>query len=151
MVDELTKVDKTLSLAGYVADAKSVGDAVQDAKKYAEENAKQYLPLSGGKLNGNLGFEGKTPIIYLDDNTSKDRLRIYSGAGANYRGGASLMLHQKDHGDYPGWFSINAADGTAEPVSLSGKPNGELTWGGQKLYGEHHKPTASDVGARPAT
>lgn len=151
MVDELTKVDKTLSLDGYVADAKSVGDAVKDAKKYAEENAKKYLPLSGGLLAGDLGFSESTPYIYLGKGTSGGRIHFYAGADKAYNGGASMMLHQKNHDKYPGWFSINATDGTSDPISLSGKPNGELTWGGQKLYGEHNKPTASDVGAVPAS
>lgn len=56
MVDELTKLDKTLSLSGYVADAKAVGDAISSAINSSVPNTRT---INGFRLNKNISLSAK--------------------------------------------------------------------------------------------
>lgn len=100
--------------------------------------------ITGGALEGNMSFNSSDPIIYNSENVSGKRIRLYSGAGAAYDGGAGINLYQKDHTTTPGMFMLSAHDGINEGV-LRGYPNGDLTWNGSKLYGEHNQPQIEEV------
>lgn len=100
--------------------------------------------VTGGVLEGNMSFNSSDPIIYNSEGVSGKRIRLYSGANAAFDGGAGINLYQKDHTTTPGMFMISAHDGTNEGV-LRGYPNGDLTWNGNKLYGEHNQPQIEEV------
>lgn len=82
----------------------------------------QFLPLTGGKIKGNL---------YLDGNVTK-----YSTGDQNY-----IRFMKGDVSQ--GYLGVN---GVNNPIFING--DGTTIY---KLYGEHNKPTAADVGARPST
>lgn len=106
------------------------------------------LPISGGTLTGNLLFSGSDPIICNESGQRGKRIRLYSGAGGNYSGGASINLYQSNHTSSPGVFTVAAHNGENSAV-LTGYPDGKLTWKGGNIYHTGNKPTAVDVGALP--
>jgi hypothetical protein len=86
-----------------------------------------YLPLSGGTLTGELKIEGYDDD-YLKLKADIETVSIASVDGTN---NATLVI------------GVNEA--VKEKLMLSTYANGTLKQ--YKLYGEHNKPTAEDVGA----
>lgn len=76
------------------------------------------ITSEGGRMTG--------PIRGLDDSS----LALYGGQGYHY--GAHLALCGKDNSSNPGVFYI-LADNGVDYKSLTGKPDGTLTWDGKSL------------------
>ena len=92
------------------------------------------LSTGGGTMTGNVSFrDGKTFSIYSAGNAGA--LALCGGTSAAYedKAGAALILRGKavTSGDV-GAFSLTAADGNTR-VTLHGKPDGTLTWGGKNV------------------
>ena len=85
---------------------------------------KDYLPITGGTLNGHLSIGGH---IYETNDTGM--LSLNGGNGGN--NGAYLNLYGKDNSS-AGIFSLAANDGTIRS-QLIGYPNGTLTWRGSDV------------------
>ena len=85
------------------------------------------LPTTGGTVSGNISTSNADPIFYPTTSSTATRYRIYSGKGAAYRGGAGLILYNKDNTTNKGEFNLYAHDGTNQRV-LRGVPNGNITW-----------------------
>ena len=84
---------------------------------------KDYLPLAGGTMTGNITLaSGTAPNIRTDSNTKYLRLM-----NDDYNGGASLYLYGSNNTINKGGFILNAYDGTNR-LELRGTPSGALTW-----------------------
>ena len=82
-------------------------------------------PKTGGELTGHLIFNtGTDTQIYK--NNSEGRM-ILHGASWDFKDGASIYLHGKDHAN-AGSFDIYAHNGTVSQ-RLSGNADGTLKWG----------------------
>ena len=84
---------------------------------------KDYLPLAGGTMTGELK-------IATIKNAGTDAVRISGGVDVNQSTGAMLTLFHKDHAN-SGWFRLFANNGTGK--ILEGRPDGTLTWGGNAI------------------
>ena len=110
----------------------------------AADAAALYLPLSGGTLTGNLtlsqvlAFSSSSPVVNAG---GADRyLRLGNGDSSTlYTNGASLYLYgASTTGESQGGFNLQSYDGVNRST-LSGRPDGTLTWVGNKVM------TAADV------
>ena len=93
--------------------------------------AKDYLPLVGGVMTGNIRNNTNSFVIGNSASNNDGLVEIRS-AYNSFRDGALLTLRAKNNTAGAGSFSLQAADGTTN-ISLDGKPNGNLTWGGNQL------------------
>lgn len=84
---------------------------------------KDYLPLAGGTMTGELKLE-------TIKNAGTDAVRISGGIDTNPSTGAMLTLFHKDHAN-SGWFRLFANNGTGK--FLEGRPDGTFTWGGNAI------------------
>ncbi len=99
----------------------------------AADTAAAYLPLSGGTLTGNLtvlqvlSFTSQSAVV--NSGGADHYLRLGNGDGSTlYTNGASVYLYgASTTGETQGGFNIHAYDG-ANRKTLSGRPNGTLTW-----------------------
>ena len=82
---------------------------------------KDYLPLAGGTMTGNIVMSDNYANISTD--ASNKYLRLMN---VDYNGGASLYLYGATHSEQ-GIFSLNAYDGTNRKT-LTGKADGTLKW-----------------------
>lgn len=84
---------------------------------------KDYLPLAGGTMTGMLKTSSEIRFY-----TDSGRLSLIGGN----TGGAYLNMYGKDHGTWPGLFSLTATDGTTN-YSLQGASDGTLKWRGYDI------------------
>ena len=87
---------------------------------------KDYLPLAGGTMTGNIMMSDNYANISSD--SSSKYLRLMN---ADYNGGASLYLYGSNRAEQ-GRFAINAFDGTNRKT-LTGYADGTLTWGSDAI------------------
>lgn len=87
---------------------------------------KDYLPLDGGTLTGNITMSNSWANIATD--SSDKYLRLLN---ADYSGGASLYLYGSNRAEQ-GRFAIHAFDGTNRKT-LTGYADGTLTWGSDAI------------------
>lgn len=85
------------------------------------------ITAAGGQMEGPLRANTEGFVTGVADD---DSVRMSGGTG--WDNGASIVVYGKSHASYPGAFRVKAEDGTNEAV-LIGKPDGTLTWGGQKV------------------
>lgn len=101
------------------------------------------LPSAGGKLTGGLTIEANGGFLQMDD---KD-----SGGGARFHKNASSAT------DYGTYISDISSDGTRDILIIRRRGRGgeklllavDNETGGSnayQIYGEHHKPTAAELG-----
>lgn len=114
-----------------------------EKQQYIVQN---FLPLSGGTMTGNISFdetEGRVGMSVSQNEAG--RLRLLGGSGIT--NGAQLLLNGKSQSSNAGQFQLGANDGTND-VSLLGKPDGTLTWGGNSIpdrsYGVSLTSTAGE-------
>lgn len=87
-----------------------------------------YLPLGGGTMTGAITYATN---FHIQESTDVGG-NVDVGWDFTSRAGAGVGLRSVDHATNPGWFSIYARD-ASNSTSLTGKPNGVLTWGGKNL------------------
>ena len=90
-----------------------------------------FLPLSGGTINGTIIISGEA--IALKKDTDSRAVQIIGGINAENN--ACLNLYGKNYptDTHKGAFLLVANDGT-DTTELIGLPNGELTWGGSSVF-----------------
>lgn len=99
------------------------------------------LSLSGGTVIGVIRLKNDGRIVadlrdlYIVHASGDTNNRSVICAGDAYETGASVYMHGKDHPANPGIFNINANNGT-EISTLTGKPDGTLTWRGKNITKE---------------
>ena len=93
-------------------------------KEYVDNKVAKCLPLTGGTLTGLLAPYKE--IFGLN------RADLHIGAGSDYTEGGCLVLRTKDTPNYNGGFELHTDSSKHAPV-LSGKPNGNLIWGGRPV------------------
>lgn len=110
---------------------RAVGESVKDGSvvwkvvsRDLNDKFADYLPLSGGTLNGKLFFE--KDITGIHKTTNDDRMVISGGSGTSQTGG-TLALYGKDNLEQSGGFDLFATDGT-NIKTLAGRANGSLKW-----------------------
>lgn len=97
--------------------------------------AKDFLPLAGGTMTGNIHFNKVDPVL-LGSNTT-GQLGLY--AGVNNFDGASLQMFGRSDSTYAGAFYLRAStkssanDSSGVFADLIGKPNGSLMWYGKEV------------------
>ena len=70
------------------------------------------------------------------------------GGGSTYLSGAYLTLHGKDctaSGKEKGGFTLVATDGNNQTCSLSGNPNGKLTWNSKNIVRSINSNLTADI------
>lgn len=87
---------------------------------------KDYLPLAGGTMTGNIKFGSG----YISKSTDTAALNL--NGGSDNGSGAYLNLYGKSHASSAGAFSLSAYDGTTRK-QLVGLVNGKLTWDGNDV------------------
>ena len=92
---------------------------------------KDYLPLSGGVLNGYLQFSGLDSRIISSRADRDGAVSIYGGAG--YSTGAYAVFYGINHASNAGRFIIRAVADGSTYKELQGRPDGTLTWGGKNI------------------
>lgn len=92
---------------------------------------KDYLPLTGGVLNGYLQFSGQDARIISNRSDRDGGVSIYGGGG--YSTGSYAAFYGVNHASYAGRFVIRAVTDGSNYKELQGRPDGTLTWGGQSI------------------
>lgn len=87
--------------------------------------SKNFLPLSGGTMTGNIVADKQ--FFEMTNSTLNGRNSIYGGTSGST--GAFLYVYGKNHTSLAGNFVLHANDGT-NTSELIGKPDGTLTWKG---------------------
>lgn len=90
---------------------------------------KDYLPLAGGTMTGDLKTSYRFFGIRNEAAGQNGQIAIFGGGTNN--NGAYLSLNGMN-ASYPGYFSITAHNGT-NSNALQGRPDGTLTWGGKNI------------------
>lgn len=90
--------------------------------------AKDYLPLSGGTMTGNIRSSSDDMFV-LRKNDNLYGIQLWSGT--SYNNGASISLYGKGYSQV-GVFNIGAYGENISSL-LHGEPNGTLTWGGKNI------------------
>lgn len=103
---------------------------------------KDYLPLAGGTLTGDLD------LSLIKNSQQGDAVRITGGQDIGPFTGAMLTLFHKNAAN-AGYFRLFANDGT-NTNTLEGRPNGTLTWGGQPIQTSSDKRLKTDFADVPA-
>ena len=102
------------------------------ARAIADKNGlkidETYLPLTGGTMTGGIKTDNVEFAISAVDNAKS--VRISGGTG--WDAGGSFIARGEDHSSFPGEFVCRAVCGEKK-VSLLGKPDGTLTWGGKEI------------------
>lgn len=91
----------------------------------------QFLPLTGGKLNGNLLFSPTARVISFDDGNE-----ICIGQSTPFsKGGSALFLRTVNdvRPSERGSFVLAASDLNGQSNHLVGRPDGILSWAGQEV------------------
>ena len=91
-----------------------------------------YLPLSGGKMTGNIYFQNSSNIVSLKDETW-NTLDLWTKAP-----GASLHLRSGDSPSSAGTFVISAKDNNGNVCYFHGEPNGKLLWDNNRVVCEKY-------------
>ena len=107
-------------------------------KEYVDNKVAKCLPLTGGQVTGDIVFN--TGAIFFSKGNGEHfrELLLGSDAKEDPSGNAGAYLALRNSGgsneSLRGTFALHTrlADSTA-PYILEGKPNGELTWGGNRL------------------
>lgn len=106
---------KLFASSGEMIDCGFVNDAAWDSMV-----ANSYLSLSGGQMSGD--------IYYFSDSA-----RFIISGGTKWKTSPHIVLNGKNSELNPGAFEIKACDGTTDPISFIGKPDGVLTWKGKNV------------------
>ena len=110
--------------------------------------ANNYLPLSGGTINGDLSFTGGSRKISLSNGKSQ----VVSFSNGVYVNGdtadkpSSFIAFTNENGS---GFQVNAGNGTTSKRMI-GKPDGTLTWDGQPIQTSSDKRLKTDFADVPA-
>lgn len=102
-------------------------------------------------LEGTIGGLLKWIDKYVLNNSFQmptDGGAIMLTAGTSATGGAHFRLYGKSHTSGEGRFDLAATDGT-NTKSLTGKPDGTLTWGGKKVVTEDKFKVVDALPANP--
>lgn len=91
-----------------------------------------YLPLSGGKMSGNITRNADNSTLSICGGTNIDK-------------SATLHLNGKDRADYSGEFHLVTSNGTNK-YRLKGAPNGTLTWNEKNIVRSVNGVNADDNG-----
>lgn len=105
------------------------------------------LPSVGGKLTGGITIESNNGFLQMDDKDSGGSTRIYKNASSTVDYGTYLLDTAPD--GTRGALIIRPKAGGGEKLQLT-VTNTAGTSVDYQLYGEHHKPTPSEIGAAPA-
>ena len=89
---------------------------------------KDYLPLTGGTLTGNVTWNMADVRLKRSDETGT--MSLYAGIGWNKS--ASLILYGSERSSNVGEFNLSAHDGTNRK-QLIGRPSGTLTWDSKNI------------------
>lgn len=129
---------------GSTPPSRQMWDSIQNQNdeklKYIVDN---FLPTAGGTMTGAISFDATGAIGYRATTHTEPanpcKQLIVSSTDIDHwddEGGAKITLHTYDstqtNTDEDGGFSFLATDGT-NSRTLSGKPNGDLTWNGKNL------------------
>ena len=87
-----------------------------------------YLPLSGGTMTGSIQYVENGKVFAIGHTTTGT---VDLGWNGDNREGAGLGLRSADVSN-PGEFSLFARDANND-CTLTGKPDGTLTWGGKSI------------------
>ena len=101
----------------------------------------KFLPLSGGTMTGAVTFNVADGHICKSDTAGRMVVR----GGTKYDDGASLYLNGSSRSSNTSWFELTCHDGT-NSKSLTGKPDGALTWGGKGIELVNAYSISSDNG-----
>lgn len=92
-----------------------------------------FLPLAGGTMSGNIQYVNNGKVFAVSNTTTGN---VDLGWSWDNREGAGLGLRSTDYGSEgsinAGEFTLFARDAN-NSRSLTGKPNGTLTWDGNKV------------------
>lgn len=103
-----------------------------------------YLPLSGGTLTGNLAIQKDSPTAMLKVDGTSLETRLYKNASTTADYGT--MLADYDANGKRDALTLRRSAGLEEKLSISVNNSS----GGNDIYyiyGEHNKPTPSEIGA----
>ena len=99
------------------------------ANKNIGNKLTNYLPLSGGTMKGEIKSSISEFVIRKTDNSG--RIILNSGP-KGFLDGASLYLTGQTRSDQTGQFILGAC-ANSKTVSLTGKPDGSLSWNGKQI------------------
>lgn len=102
------------------------------------------LSSAGGKLTGGLTIESNGGFLQMDDKDSGGSTRLYKNASSSVDYGTYLMDTAQD--GTRGALIIRPKAGNSEKLQLT-VTTAAGTSTDYLLYGEHHKPTAAEIGA----
>ncbi len=109
---------------GYTYMAQRIGQWMQTMS----ESGAGYLPTRGGVMRNSIA--GNLSVPFIRNSVTNGSVKIAGGKTAN--NGSYIWLYGKDHSSEPGYFDIDAQDGS-NLTRLRGTPSGKLTWGGKGL------------------
>lgn len=141
-------LDSSLSQSGKAADAKAVGDAINEINETINgleggSVTEDYLPLSGGTVNGNVWLlKDSMPTLTLKTNYGESR--IFRNASDTVDDG----LHIVDYGvdlTYTSYNTLQISGKTdVEPLILKKVVDGVGTL--YPVYGKHNRPFGTYTG-----
>lgn len=103
------------------------------------------LRLDGSNsMTGNLSIKRGTPIIYMEDSTANEQARMFVSSHT-FAVQKMNVANDTSNRRQISLYDSDAAKDVANAIQLFDIVDGKNT--GYKIYGEHNKPTASDVGA----
>lgn len=112
--------------------------------KSANTHTHSYLPLTGGTLTGNVAIKKTSPTIMLQVDGTSLETRLYKNASTTADYGT--MLSDYDSSGKRDALTVRRSANLDEKLSISVNNDS----GGNDIYyiyGEHNKPTPSDIGA----
>lgn len=146
------KTDGALTTLGVTATAAEINNLsgvtsniqTQLNGKSDDGHKHDYLPLSGGTITGNIAIKKDSPTIMLKVGDTSLETRLYKNASETADYGTMLADYNSD--GKRDAFTVRRGASLNEKLSLSVNNSS----GGNDIYyiyGEHNKPTPSEIGA----
>lgn len=121
----------------------SVQGAIDELDTRMDQADNKFLPLSGGELNDNLRVNRTyLPMLSVNDTTQGRRGEF------TYNVNEEVLISNYKNNDNRSLLFLRNENNVNNLLQVSRVVDGQ--WSSYNVYGEHNKPTASDVGAMPA-